>query len=367
MVSEMVKILVTADWQLGKAFGRLASGAERFREQLFLTAEYIINEISKDFDIILILGDTFDRPDADWNLIERVAELLRSCDKPIHIIPGNHDYWHSSGVLWSLNQELQGSTNVVIHSEQKPYLVESLELTIYPGILKQRMDISDRTSWIPERQASDGLRIGMFHESIEPFGDFDSKVALNHDLDLAFLGDWHGPSKEIENSLLDQPDKKMWYAGSPEAQSKNQSWKGRVLSIDANLGKNPIVAPISVGKLCFYDLNFEFDEDMENPLDQLKDTLSEIQGDAESTYVRLKLTGEAKPELLDELDEYLTSVSTEWPYSEIDKSGLEVILNSTNDDPMMSQIENELHNMSLDSEVLARSMVLLQRYARRCA
>ena len=100
----MVKILATADWQLGKAFSGVGVGANRFREQLFLTAEHIINEVSSDFDIILILGDTFDRPDADWQLIERVAELLRSCETPVHIIPGNHDYWHTGGGSMGLEQ-----------------------------------------------------------------------------------------------------------------------------------------------------------------------------------------------------------------------------------------------------------------------
>ena len=101
-MNHMVRILATADWQLGKRFSRARTGAHLFREQLFLTAQEIIKNTSSDFDIVLIMGDTFDRPDADWQLIERVAELLRSCQKPVHIIPGNHDYWHEGGVLWSL-------------------------------------------------------------------------------------------------------------------------------------------------------------------------------------------------------------------------------------------------------------------------
>ena len=175
----MVKILATADWQLGKLFSGVGEGANRFREQLFLTAEHIIKEISSDFDIILILGDTFDRSDADWELIERVAELLRSCDKPVHIIPGNHDFWHTGGVLWALNNVLEDVDHVTIHSEQEPCRIESLDLTLYPGVLKQRIDLSDRSSWIPPREYDGGLRIGMFHESIRPHGTFDPDVASN--------------------------------------------------------------------------------------------------------------------------------------------------------------------------------------------
>ena len=49
------------------------------------------------------------------------------------------------------------------------------------------------------------MRIGMFHESIQPHGTFDPDVALNHDLDLALLGDWHGPSGDVRIHLLTNP------------------------------------------------------------------------------------------------------------------------------------------------------------------
>ena len=363
----MVKILATADWQLGKAFSGVGVGGNRFREQLFLTAEHIISEVSSDFDIILILGDTFDRPDADWQLIERVAELLRSCEKPVHIIPGNHDFWHTGGVLWALKNELEDADHVTIHSEQQPFRIESLGLTLYPGVLKQRMDLSDRTSWIPAREDDDGLRIGMFHESIQPHGTFDPDVALNHDLDLALLGDWHGPSGDIENSLIDQPSRKLWYAGSHEAQNISQNWQGRVLAIDIELGREAIVNPIPVGSLRFIHIEFEFEEDMEGPLDLLNDRLGEIDDDHDLTFVRLNLTGEATPETLEALDENLADFIDSWPFNIVERRDLSVLINQENTDSNLRQIERELENMNLDPGVLARSIVLLRRYHRRLA
>lgn len=361
----MVKILAMADLQLGKGFSGVGLGANRFREQLFLTAEHIINEISSGFDIILILGDTFDRPDADWQLIERVAELLRHCDKPVHIIPGNHDYWHTGGVLWALDNELKDIDNIVIHSQQHPFRIESLDLTLYPGVLKQRMDLTDRTSWIPPREAKDGLRIGMFHESILPHGSFDPDVALNHDLDLALLGDWHGPSGDIEKSLIDQPERNLWYAGSPEAQNISQNWQGRVLSIDIDNGKIPIVSPIPVGKLKFTHIEFKFDEDMNEPLEILNESLGEISGDPELTFVRLNLSGEATLETLEKLNDSLDKFIENWPANIVKREQLRIILNSKNTDPIILQVEEELKNMNLDSATLARAMLLLRRYHRR--
>ena len=54
-----MRILCTADWQLGKAFGRVGPAGDSFREQLFLTAEKIITTTAEEHgaDIILILGE----------------------------------------------------------------------------------------------------------------------------------------------------------------------------------------------------------------------------------------------------------------------------------------------------------------------
>lgn len=366
-MSTGIRILATADWQLGKLFSGVAKAAQSFREQLFKTAEQIINEMSVDFDIILILGDMFDRPDADWELISRVAELLRKCSKPIHIIPGNHDYWHSGGVLSALNNELEGSEHIVIHSEQKPYPVKSLNLTIYPGVLRQRNDFSDRVSWIPGRKAEDGIRIGMFHESIPPFGDFDHEVAINHDLDIALLGDWHGPSGENDASLIDQPDRKLWYAGSHEAQNISQHWQGRVLSITAKAGCELIVEPIVVGKLKFIDEGFEFHEDMENPLGQLVEKIGTFEGDKDLTFIRFTLTGEAEGSTLAKLEEVLDDIRESWPNIVIKKSELAVLINPSDETSMrnLHAVEAELQNMKLDKAVLARAVIFLHRYFRR--
>ena len=87
----MVKILATADWQLGKAISGAGKQSHIFREQLFLTAERIVTEIApeNDADLIVVCGDLFDRPEASWELIERTAEMLKKSEIPIHIISGS--------------------------------------------------------------------------------------------------------------------------------------------------------------------------------------------------------------------------------------------------------------------------------------
>ena len=363
-MSSMVKILATADWQIGKAFGNIGHASDTFREQLFITAEYIIREVSKDYDLVLILGDTFDRSDADWSLIKRMSELLRSSDKPIHIISGNHDYFHSGGVISALKNELEDADHIIIHTEQEPHHIKSLNLTLYPGVLRSNPDFTDRVNWIPKRKKSDGLRIGMFHESIQPHGDFDPEVSLNHDLDMTLLGDHHGPAGNIENSLIDQPSRKLWYAGSPEAQNIKHNWQGRVLGIEVEIGKEIIVEPIYVGKLKFEDVIFNFKEDMDSPLELLSEKLGDIVGEQKLTYVRLCLTGEGKPETHEGLEDLLKEFKGNWPNNSVIKEQFSVINDYTDSDKNLQEISEELSTMNLTDEVLARSIILLRRYYR---
>lgn len=365
-----MKILCTADWQLGKAFGGVGAAGDSFREQLFLTAEKIITTTAEEqgADLILILGDTFDRPDADWALIERVAELLRNSEKPIHLIPGNHDPWQSGGALESLSRELDGADHVVFHTEQSHYHIEELGMTLYPGVLKQRFDMGDRTSWIPDREASDGLRVGIFHGSIMAIGgeearqrSIDPDVSESRDLDLTLLGDWHG------GELLDQPDRRLWYAGAPEPQRIDHEWEGRLLMIDAELDREPIVEPVMVGSLKFVDFEFEFDLDMNDPVQALGEKLDEIEGVPELTYIRFSLTGEILAVNIEGVMERLENYSGDWPFHNRRRRGLTVIQEEEDEaeDERLYAVEAELHGMGLEGGVLARATVLLRRMHRR--
>ena len=179
------------------------------------------------------------------------------------------------------------------------------------------------------------------------------------------MGDWHGPKSE--DSLLDQPNKNLWYAGAPEAQRVGHDWIGRVLSIEIEPGKKPVVNPITVGSLKFTSVEFEFEEDMENPLELLNDKIEQIDGDPQLTYVKLTLCGEAAPETLEMLDETLVHFAESWPVNDVEKGQLRVLTNQENTDLTLCQIETELENMNLEPAILARAIVLLRRYHRRLA
>jgi len=288
----MVKVLATADWQLGKAISGAGEQSHVFREQLFLTAERIVTEIApeNDADLIVVCGDLFDRPEASWELIERTAEMLKKSEIPIHIISGNHDALDSSQetCLWKLDRELGSQSNIIIHKTREPCHLEDLGCTIYPGVLNARFDNFDQVGWIPDRDKKDGVRIGLFHGAICNFGEGDDAriknleptLAIDKDLDIALLGDWHQPKGDEENSTMAQPENRLWYTWAPEAQNLSNNKIGRVLLCELEVGRKPDVNPIEVGKNCFISKPIEFDEyyeseDFEGELAKISDLIEE--------------------------------------------------------------------------------------------
>jgi hypothetical protein len=174
--------------------------------------------------------------------------------------------------LWKLDRELGNQPNVIIHKTREPYHIENLSCTIYPGVLNARFDNSDQVGWIPERSKKDGVRIGLFHGAICNFGEGDDAriknleptLAIDKDLDIALLGDWHQPKGDEKDSLMAQPDNRLWYTWAPEAQKLSDNKIGRVILCDLEVGEEPNVNPIEVGKNCFMSKPIEFDESYEN-------------------------------------------------------------------------------------------------------
>jgi len=151
------------------------------------------------------------------------------------------------------------------------------------------------------------------------------------------------------------------------AQSVNHNWIGRVLSIEIEPRAKPVVNPIVVGSLKFTSIEFEFEEDMENPLELLDERIEGIEGTPQFTYVKLILKGEATPETLEMLDDNLAEFVKSWPISDVEKGQLRVLINQENTDSTLRQIETELENMNLEPATMARAIVFLRRYYRRLA
>ena len=376
----MVRVLGTADWQLGKAISGAGEQSHIFREQLFLTAEKIVTEVAPEnnADLIVVCGDLFDRPEASWELIERTAEMLKKSEIPIHIIAGNHDALDLSEetCLWKLDRELGGQSDIIIHKTRKPYPIENLSCTIYPGVLNARFDNSDQVGWIPEREKKDGVRIGLFHGAICNFGEGDDfriknlepTLAIDKDLDIALLGDWHQPKGDEKHSPMAQPDNRLWYTWAPEAQNLSNNKIGRVLLCDLEVGEEPNVNPIEVGKNCFISKPIEFDEtykneDFEGEMEAISELIDEYS--EYNLIIRIIASGwlnEADYTLLEDTVDDLRSNGKKIMF----KDKLSILpKNLDNSEDLLNQISESINESGGAKEVKDLAIKLLYKYARQ--
>jgi len=376
----MVRVLGTADWQLGKAISGAGEQSHIFREQLFLTAEKIVTEVAPEnnADLIVVCGDLFDRPEASWELIERTAEMLKKSEIPIHIIAGNHDALDPSEetCLWKLDRELGDQSDIIIHKTRKPYPIENLSCTIYPGVLNARFDNSDQVGWIPEREKKDGVRIGLFHGAICNFGEGDDfriknlepTLAIDKDLDIALLGDWHQPKGDEKHSPMAQPDNRLWYTWAPEAQNLSNNKIGRVLLCDLEVGEEPNVNPIEVGKNCFISKPIEFDEtykneDFEGEMEAISELIDEYS--EYNLIIRIIASGwlnEADYTLLEDTVDDLRSNGKKIMF----KDKLSILpKNLDNSEDLLNQISESINESGGAKEVKDLAIKLLYKYARQ--
>ena len=91
MGSDILKIIHTSDWHLGK----LLEGNSRLEEQEQFIDEFVQKVEEKDADLIIIAGDIYDSGNpsakAEWLFYNGIKRISNSGRRAILIIAGNHD------------------------------------------------------------------------------------------------------------------------------------------------------------------------------------------------------------------------------------------------------------------------------------
>jgi len=376
----MVRILATGDFHLGKAISGAGKQSHVFREQLFRTAENIVNTIApqNNSDLIVICGDLFDQHSAPWELIERTAEMLKKTEIPIHIIGGNHDPLEGSKEtsLWKLDRLLKAESKVIIHKSREAYPINELGCTIYPGVLKSYCDNSDQVGWIPTKKKEDGFRIGLFHGSIRNYktgtdearmANLKPTLAVDNELDVALLGDWHQPKVEDGDSFY-YPERKMWYTWAPEAQRLSDNRIGRVLICELSEGAQPSITPIEVGKNRFLNIEIEFDESTkEEILENLIETLSQ-QLASHSEYnvvVRVIASGWLSKSDYERLENDISDIKSKFG-DVLFKDKVSILAEDLNkSENIIHQISETIGNSNDSKEIKELATKLLHKFAKQ--
>jgi Calcineurin-like phosphoesterase len=246
-----VRLIHTADWQIGKVFRFVDQATMGVLQEARLEAISAIGRLALEHaaPVVLVAGDIYDIGTAeDRTLAQPLVRMRAFTSVEWHLIPGNHDPHHPGGP-WDRLLSRGLPANVRVHLEPTPVALECGGVQLLPAPLYRRRTLGDPTAWMGQAPAPEGTtRIGLAHGSISAFGS-DARTQPNlidptrpESAGLAYLalGDWHG-AKRI--------GRRCWYSGTPEVDDFDVEGGGHALLVDiAATGAPPAVTPLRTGR-----------------------------------------------------------------------------------------------------------------------
>jgi DNA repair exonuclease SbcCD nuclease subunit len=241
-----MKFLHSADWQLGKPYGRFEPDVRAALSDARFDAIDALGRAAATHGVghILVAGDVFDTEGPeDRTIVQAVTRMGRYAVK-WWLLPGNHDFARNGG-LWDRVRQRAGQ-GIVILSEARPQELEP-GVWLLPAPLIHRHNLEDPTAQFDGMETPGAtLRIGLAHGSVRDFGsrgETKNQIAPDRarrsDLNYLALGDWHGVLKV---------DARTWYAGSPETDRFQRDEPGHALLVDLTDGRDPEVTPLRTGR-----------------------------------------------------------------------------------------------------------------------
>lgn len=231
-----LRLLHTADWQLGKSFAGVPGDAGAYLRKARFDAVRTLARLAGErrVDAVLVAGDVFDDNFAGAGTVARALDAMREFPGPWLLLPGNHDA-DTAASVWSRLRRADLPENILLATEPEPMHLAAGRVAVLPAPLGARRVRDDLSAWMDAASTPPGvIRVGLAHGSVEGRlpGEADAANPIAPDradrarLDYLALGDWHG-TVEIAP--------RTWYAGTPEPDRfpTNEPGHALVVEIDA--------------------------------------------------------------------------------------------------------------------------------------
>lgn len=371
----MLRLLHTADWQIGKPFGTVADDQKRFRlQQERIAAVGRIRDQVRlhQAQLVLVAGDLFDSPTPAPTAVLEVLEAIGEMEVPVLVIPGNHDHG-AAGTVWHRDdfqrQQRQFAPNLQLLLERQPLLLE--QAVLLPCPLLRNQDNNDPTQWLQgldwSQLPADRPRIVLAHGGVHGFGgrdyeaDEEAQAGSNNLIDLSALsadqidyialGDWHN---------LKQVSDRAWYPGTPEPDRFDQgedNQRGQVLLVELQRGSAPTVTPQATGRYRWHNLAFRFSGDAD--LDRFERQLEELTaGRVARDLLRLQVSGSLSlaghrryQQQLDDLQDRLLRLRLKGECQQAPEAEELEQLTARSEDPLIARVAQQLqHRLSREGD-----------------
>jgi DNA repair exonuclease SbcCD nuclease subunit len=241
-----MKFLHSADWQLGKPFGRFDPDVRAALTEARFDAIDALGKAAVEHGVshVVVAGDVFDTEGPeDRTIVQAVSRMSRY---PVKwwLLPGNHDFARNGG-LWGRVRQRAGD-HIIILPEPNPREIEP-GVWLLPAPLTHRHNLDDPTEQFDAMSTPGArLRVGIAHGSVRDFGsqgETKNQIAPDRagrsNLDYLALGDWHGTLKV---------NARTWYAGTPETDRFQRDDPGQALLVDLEAGREPQVTSLRTGR-----------------------------------------------------------------------------------------------------------------------
>jgi DNA repair exonuclease SbcCD nuclease subunit len=370
-----VRLIHTADWQIGKPYGTVADEQKRFRLQ-----QERIAAIGRTRDVVrlqgaqlvLVAGDLFDSSAPATSAVLEVLELIGEMEVPVLVIPGNHDHG-APGTVWHREDfqrhQRQQAPNLQLLLERHPMVLE--QAVVLPCPLLRNQDSSDPTQWLRGLDWSslpaDRPRIVLAHGGVHGFGgrdyegDEEAQAGANNLIDIGSLpadqidyialGDWHN---------LKQVSDQAWYPGTPEPDRFDQgenNQRGQVLLVELGRGTPPEVKPQPTGRIRWHNLRVRLSGDSD--LDRFERQLEELTaGRVARDLLRLEVSGSLSlaghrryQQLIDDLQNRLLRLRIKGECQQAPEAEELEQLTARSEDPLIARVAQQLkHRLSRESD-----------------
>ncbi|WP_248491133.1 metallophosphoesterase [Tsukamurella sp. PLM1] len=304
-----MRFLHTADWQLGMTRHFLDADAQARFTDARLDAISRLGAVAAchEAEFVVVCGDVFEDNRLAPAVIARSLDRIAAIDRPVYLLPGNHDPLDAASIYTSEVFARHRPANVVVLDAPGVHEVRpGVELLAAPWFSKHPAgDPLTEAVAAAAPPAAGVVRIAVGHGGTLPVGAQDQRLidvaALSQriaagELRYVALGDRHSVTEVAEG---------VWYSGAPEvtAFDHKEHGSGSVLVVEVPESGAPEVTAERVGTWRFASREF--------PLSSEADVAAAVAAlsalpDKDRTVVKVGFTGTvglgAKAALDDELE-----------------------------------------------------------------